>query len=169
MGRAWRTGVALAVLALAAGCAGSKAEQKPDKVTERTVTGNLEFVDSRSVMVSSPDHPDAPAQLLSRGADAKVQRDGHDVKWSELNEGEQVRVTYTERMSGPSEVARVEILSGDAKGGKDTKDGAVAPPPMEPDTQEPPFPGEPGSDTGRESNPLPPTTPTPAPPPGGAH
>jgi hypothetical protein len=109
--------------------------------------------------VSSSERPDVPAQLLSRGDDVKVMRGGDEIAWDELAPGDEVRVVYTERLSGPSEIESVEILSG---GEEPVEIPQVPVTPGEPD----PIPGTPDAgDAGLEPPPLPPDqTPSPMPP-----
>jgi hypothetical protein len=144
-------GAALAAVALLAACAGSKAEQKPDQVAERTMTGNLEFVDSQSLMITPQEGTDHTARLLSRSDKVSVKQDGQEVGWDSLSQGDEVRVVYKESLSGPSEISHVEILSA---GANEPKEETT---PMAPEPTEP-IPGMPGPG----SSDMPPEQPPPS-------
>lgn len=109
----------LGMLAMATACSHSKESRQPEETTAQApsqeqnlapVEGIISSVDGERIEVRSPDMEEPEA--FERTSRTLVLRDGQEVAWEELGQGEAVRVTYDAGIFGPDRAAQVEILSG---------------------------------------------------------
>lgn len=155
----------LGILILAAACSHSKEsrqmEESPQPPAEEQsaapVEGIVSSVDTERIAVRTG-HMEEP-EAFERTSRTIVLRDGQEVAWEELGEGEAVRVTYDAGIFGPDRVAQVEILSGPEaerlRSGEGMRESPTREPggvesPMEPGSLEP-RPVEPMSPPGSQS------------------
>lgn len=113
--------IALLALAVAAGaCSSGGQSQRDDEMTrapaEATTPkmGLVTSVDSQRLMMESTDDPGGEEALFERTTRSVVMRDGNEVGWEEISEGDAVRVTWDRGIFGPDRVAHVEVL-GDSE------------------------------------------------------
>lgn len=116
----------LALVALGAACAGSKESQREEQpeTTETTTSqkpeapreGVVAQVDEQRLMLETPQATTAAAgepEIYERTTRTLVEKNGQEVGWDALTEGDAVRVTWDAGIFGPDRVARVEVLSGE--------------------------------------------------------
>lgn len=111
----------IALLALgfaASACSSGKKAQKeeetaqaPTEVTQPKM-GVVTSVDSQRLMLDSAEEPGDEEALFERTTRSVVMRDGSEVGWEDLHEGDAVRVTWDRGIFGPDRVAQVEVLTG---------------------------------------------------------
>lgn len=158
---------ALSLLVLAAGCSHSKeskqAQQEeaaqatpPEQQTLAPVEGVISSVDPERIELRA-EAMEEP-ETFERTSRTLVLRDGQEVAWEELGQGEAVRVTYDAGIFGPDRITSVEILGGPEadriRSESNAPEGSRSP--MEPEGVE--TPTQPGS---LEPRPVAPLTPPP--------
>ncbi|WP_373046656.1 hypothetical protein [Vulgatibacter sp.] len=116
-----RTIVAIAALGLvASACSSGKESQREDETAAQAEVepvapkmGVLTSVDAQRLMLDSAEDPGDDEELFERTTRSVVMRDGSEIAWEELSEGDAVRVTWDRGIFGPDRVAQVEVLSGE--------------------------------------------------------
>lgn len=105
--------------ALAVGCAGGEKSRREEPVatTQRqaapeTTVGIVTSVDSRRLMVERADNPGGDPSLYEWTTRSIVVREGREIGWKELHEGDAVRVSWDRGVFGPDRAVRVEVLTG---------------------------------------------------------
>lgn len=174
-----RTMAALAALALALGAGGCSGGKESRREEERSpaasagepttpMTGIVSRADGQRVMLEPADVPSDEPLLFERTTRSVVIRDGREVSWNELQEGDAVRVTWDRGIFGPDRVVQIEVLSGReaeevrerVEDEMDVDDQGIGDPmeprPIDPGTDVPtdptlpPAPVQPGDPGGRE-------------------
>lgn len=108
-------GTGVALLVLAAGCAGTS-EAKRDVEgaiagIEESTEGMVVAVHGDELEVRSAEDPDAAPMRFERTADTDLVRNDRPFSWVELSEGMPVRVHF-EAKGGSEQATRIEILTG---------------------------------------------------------
>ena len=152
------------------GCSGGKETQREDETATQAVTqptepkiGLLTDVDSRRLLLDAADDPGDEPALFERTTRSVVMRDGAEVSWDVLSEGDAVRVTWDRGVFGPARIAHVEVLSGaDADRVRQQVEGdsgfeedldTMEPRPIDPGPVVPGDPTPPGQEPGTEPGP----------------
>ena len=114
MGKRALAAVALGLLAGAwSGGREAQREEAPATVQkEQTVpkTGILTSVNNQRLMIDPIDDPGTDTELFERTTRSIAIRQGQEIRWDQLKEGDVVRVTWDRGLFGPDRVARVEVL-----------------------------------------------------------
>lgn len=144
------------------------AMQAPAQQTAPKV-GVVASVNNQRLMLDDAAAPGEEKEIFERTTRSIVTRDGNEIGWDQLQEGDVVRVTWDRGLFGPDRAARVEVLpehEASRVRAKMENEGAEEQPgvggPLGPrevsppsGTGEPSEPGiTPGTGTGTESGPV---------------
>ncbi len=114
---------ALALGLVASGCSGGKEAQRPDDAQGQETqaqsaptapkTGLVTSVSSQRIMIDDAEAPGDDTEMYERTTRSIVLREGREISWDQLEEGDVVRVTWDRGVFGPDRAARVEVLDED--------------------------------------------------------
>ena len=117
-----RTIAAIALGLIASACSSGKEAKREDEVARDTQavsepttpkTGRVTSVNSQRLMLDDAQAPGDDTELFERTTRSLVIRDGREISWDQLQEGDVVRVLWDRGVFGPDRVARVEVLDED--------------------------------------------------------